>query len=154
MSLVSRTFSRLPSSNQRYSYVAQLEHRIEQIEDFIRPLREGRTEIPSVKPYAIHDQADPPRQHEPAEATERRYTSKVPPQAVNPNDSEIGEIDNSENSIDGMAAISFADEEDSGFFGGYSHPGSRSMSLKLSTHRQVLRLILHSCVTFPGLSLK
>lgn len=100
-----------------------MEHRIEQIEDFIRPFREGRAEIPSVKPYAIHDQANPAQQHEPAEAMERRDTSKVPPQAVNPNDSEIGEIDNSENSIDGMAAINFADEEDSGFFGWFSHPG-------------------------------
>ncbi|KAL1963182.1 hypothetical protein VTN77DRAFT_8615 [Rasamsonia byssochlamydoides] len=95
-------------------YVAQLEHRIEQIEEFIRPLREARAEASLTKPYALHDET---RQHEASAGVDRTSTSQVPPHAVNGNGPEIGEVDNSENSIDGMAAINFTDEEDCGFFG-------------------------------------
>ncbi|KKA20471.1 hypothetical protein T310_5522 [Rasamsonia emersonii CBS 393.64] len=97
-------------------YVAQLEHRIEQIEEFIRPLREARAEASLAKPYALHDETNLPRQHEASAGVDRTSTSQVPPHAVNANGPEIGEVDNSENSIDGMAAINFTDEEDCGFF--------------------------------------
>jgi hypothetical protein len=99
------------------SYVAQLEHRIEQIEEFIRPLRDARAETPLAKPYALHDGTTLARQHEASTGVGRTSTAQVPSHAVPASGPEIGEIDNSENSIDGMAAINFTDEEDCGFFG-------------------------------------
>ena len=36
---------------------------------------------------------------------------------LHPNQGELGEVDACENSIDGMGAINFTDEEDCGFFG-------------------------------------
>lgn len=48
---------------------------------------------------------------------EGNAVAQVTSQSVNPNAGEMGEVDASENSIDGMGAIKFTDEEDCGFFG-------------------------------------
>lgn len=59
---------------------------------------------------------------------------------------EFGEIDASENSIDGMGAINFADEEDCGFFGrGFPRMCIR---MNLTNPCQARHPILHSCVIF------
>lgn len=63
-----------------------------------------------------------------------------------PGRAEFGEIDASENSIDGMGAINFADEEDCGFFGRASPRICIRMSL--TDAGQARRPILHSCVIF------
>lgn len=57
---------------------------------------------------------------------------------------EFGEIDASENSIDGMGAINFADEEDCGFFGrGFPRICIR---MSLTDPCQARHPTLHSCV--------
>lgn len=75
--------------------------------------------------------------------------SGLPPSshAIHPTErAEFGEIDASENSIDGMGAINFADEEDCGFFG----RGSLEYVYELSLTNlcQARHPTLHSCVIF------
>ncbi|KAL2216905.1 fungal-specific transcription factor domain-containing protein [Thermoascus aurantiacus ATCC 26904] len=94
-------------------YVAQLEHRIEKIEEFLRPWREARDAGQQDKPYALqNDDASFPSGGEPPAARDGNPVEHVPS-----NRAEMGEVDTSENSIDGMGAIKFTDEEDCGFFG-------------------------------------
>ncbi|KAH8689695.1 fungal-specific transcription factor domain-containing protein [Talaromyces proteolyticus] len=119
-------------------YVAQLEHRIEQIEEFIRPLREGRAEIIAVKPYHVQEDTDSYRRHGSTADSEKSSHAKLSSHVVNPNENEMGEVDNSEGSIDGMAAISFQDEPDSGFFGPSSNIAFMrhiSQAITRATHR-------------------
>jgi hypothetical protein len=95
--------------------VAQLEHRIEQIEEFLRPLREGRAEITPVKSFPLPEENDLYRHNGSATAGD---PGKLPSNQGNQhNANEIGEADTSEDPIDGMAAISFQYEQDAGFFG-------------------------------------
>lgn len=76
---------------------------------------------------------------------------------MNANGPEIGEVDNSENSIDGMAAINFTDEEDCGFFGtvpyriGLKH---RRFGRLIESELKGLRRISPSCAIFHVPSLK
>lgn len=70
-----------------------------------------------------------PQDHAPVQTTPASLPPPVPKSdlpvrshAVASHDrAEFGEIDLSENSIDGMGAINFTDEEDCGFFGMHSH---------------------------------
>lgn len=100
---------------RRYSYFARLENRIQEIESSIRRLEKNQTSG---------------NDHGSAGTTEslRRGTSSLDqdrePPAVKPDvpsntqdRTEFGEVDMSENPIDGMGAINFTDEEDCGFFG-------------------------------------
>ncbi|CRG88732.1 Quinic acid utilization activator [Talaromyces islandicus] len=99
-------------------YVAQLEHRIEQIEEFIRPLREGRAEITPVKSFPLPEENDLYRHHTSTAAGDpSSITGNFSSHQGSHNTNEIGEADTSEDSIDGMAAISFQYEQDAGFFG-------------------------------------
>jgi hypothetical protein len=104
-----------------WRYVAQLEHRVSQIEDFIRSLREGRTEITATtvaKP--LHEETVSYRHHgQSTSSTEQQFSPIDLPSssAVKPSESETSELDNSEDVIDGMAAVQFQNEQDSGFFG-------------------------------------
>lgn len=64
-------------------------------------------------------------QGEPGLQVERRnpviandsVSEQTPSQFVISNNGEIGEIDSTEDAIDGMGAIQFTDEEDCGYFG-------------------------------------
>lgn len=55
----------------------------------------------------------------PAERISSEHTSA---RSVNAGAPEIGEIDTSENAVDGMGAMQFTDEEDCGFYGLYHSP--------------------------------
>lgn len=79
------------------SYVTHLERRVKDIEEFLRPMRESR------------------RDAAPAAAETAKEPNPVAA-SLHPNQ-ELGEVDACENPIDGMGAINFTDEEDSGFFG-------------------------------------
>lgn len=103
---------RLPAS-----YVAQLEHRIESIEEFIRPLRQARAANEPDKAYSVQNGASYTPDDTSHCTRESDSVAHVTSQSVNPNAGEMGEVDVSENSIDGMGAIKFTDEEDCGFFG-------------------------------------
>lgn len=93
-----------------------MEHRIEQIEEFIRPLREGRAEITPIKSFPLPEENDL-YQHHHGSATAGDSGKLASHQGNHHNANEIGEADTSEDSIDGMAAISFQYEQDAGFFG-------------------------------------
>jgi len=103
--------------------VAQLEHRVEQIEEFLRPFREGRSELPiPVKSFSLSLENDIGRTNgSSVAASERSAADKLPSHDVNHTNhsaaNEMGEEDTSEDSIDGMAAINFQHEQDAGFFG-------------------------------------
>ncbi|KAJ9377612.1 transcriptional regulator family: Fungal Specific TF [Paecilomyces variotii] len=98
-------------------YVAQLEHRIESIEEFIRPLRQARAANEPDKAYSVQNGASYTPDDTSHCTRESDSVAHVTSQSVNPNAGEMGEVDVSENSIDGMGAIKFTDEEDCGFFG-------------------------------------
>lgn len=128
-------------------YVAQLEHRIEQIEEFLRPLREGRVEITPLKSSPISkENNDLYRHHDSNTDTEKLQSHN---RNQNNPTNEMGEADTSEDSIDGMAAISFQHERDAGFFGIlllflFSLGGKRREADCLQDRRRILR----SCGTF------
>ncbi|KAJ5127534.1 transcriptional regulatory protein GAL4 [Penicillium atrosanguineum] len=102
-------------------YLARLEHRIQDIEASLRRLENNQTS------------GSNPGSSEPIQASARNdahilnngVTLLTPPKSDAPTRSnyvthdraEFGEIDISENPIDGMGAINFTDEEDCGFFG-------------------------------------
>jgi hypothetical protein len=98
--------------------VAQLEYRVEQIEEFIRPLRESglaplsNKTLPSQSNF--HGSTQPG--HQRSETRGQEPPSQLC-NAVATSNSGMSELDTSENAIDGMGAINFTDEEDSGFFG-------------------------------------
>ena len=50
-------------------------------------------------------------------ASASKEANPVVSDPLHPNQGELGEVDACENSIDGMGAINFTDEEDCGFFG-------------------------------------
>lgn len=81
------------------SYVTHLERRVKDIEEFLRPMRESRRDAPPA-----------------AAAAETAKEPNPVVASLHPNQ-ELGEVDACENPIDGMGAINFTDEEDSGFFG-------------------------------------
>jgi hypothetical protein len=100
---------------RRYSYFARLENRIQEIEFSIRRLEKNQT--------SGNDNGS----EGPTESLRPRTSTRdqdIEPPAVKPNvppntqdRTEFGEVDMSENPIDGMGAINFTDEEDCGFFG-------------------------------------
>lgn len=94
-----------------------MEHRIESIEEFIRPLRQARAAGEPDKAYPVHNGAAYTPDDENHSTRDGESVAHVTSQSVNPNAGEMGEVDASENSIDGMGAIKFTDEEDCGFFG-------------------------------------
>ena len=76
-----------------------MEHRVKEIEEFLHPLRESRSNAPVI-------------------STSASALKKTNPVVSGPlNQGELGEVDACENPIDGMGAINFTDEEDCGFFG-------------------------------------
>lgn len=81
----------------RPSYATHLERRVKDIEEFLRPMRESRRDAPAAVETETAKEPDPVASLHPSQ--------------------ELGEVDACENPIDGMGAINFTDEEDSGFFG-------------------------------------
>lgn len=72
------------------------------------------------------DSQEPRREpNTPEDSVEYPPTDSVPPGPRNQSISELGEVDVSESSINGIGAMKFTDEEDCGFFGakiGYLYP--------------------------------
>lgn len=99
--------------------MAQLEHRVSQIEDFIHSLREGRMEIPTttIKSH-FHEAGSYGRQGQSTSNTGHQTSPlRLVSSAVNSAGDATRELDNSGDVIDGMAAVQFQDEHDPGFFG-------------------------------------
>ncbi|KAJ5663727.1 transcriptional regulatory protein GAL4 [Penicillium longicatenatum] len=99
-------------------YLARLEHRILAIEASIRRLEHNQGNVTPSTPAEGPLVADLAVGHG-VESTSAK--SDLPGRSSHamspPGRAEFEEIDASENSIDGMGAINFADEEDCGFFG-------------------------------------
>lgn len=103
-----------------HSYLARLEHRIQDIEASLRRLEQNQSNGPSSPVHSSHSEVDAP-----SIPPDHRITLPTPPtsdlpgrsNAISQGRAEFGEIDVSENAIDGMGAINFTDEEDCGFFG-------------------------------------
>lgn len=103
----------------RHSYLARLENRIQDIEVSLHRLQENQTndssalcttDPDSISSHPVENEPDVPL----SKASIPLPSSSA---ALAQDRAEFGEIDTSENSIDGMGAINFADEEDCGFFG-------------------------------------
>jgi hypothetical protein len=103
--------------------LARLEHRIQEIEASLRRLERNQSNGSSSGPTepvqpSVSKEGD-------IHAPDGSVTIPTPPKSDVPTRSnhvthdraEFGEIDVSENPIDGMGAINFTDEEDCGFFG-------------------------------------
>jgi len=96
--------------------MSQLEERLQDMERKIQELQQGSNRA-TLGP-AIHDHQSflPPPTGLIEEGGE---ISTEHPRYVYENTAEIGELDTAEDSIDGMGAMKFADEEDCGYFGTY-----------------------------------
>ncbi|KAK5553975.1 hypothetical protein LTR46_008082 [Exophiala xenobiotica] len=102
-----------------YSYLSRLEQRLEDIETNLAQLRQFQhasqhniaNSATTTTPYQAPMQA-------PA-ATDDVVPPQASPQLVSTysTNTELGEVDTSEDAIDGMGAIKFTDEQDSGYFG-------------------------------------
>jgi hypothetical protein len=109
-----------------YSYLSRLEQRLEDIETNLAQLRQFQhasqhniaNSATTTTPYQAPMQA-------PA-ATDDVVPPQASPQLVSTysTNTELGEVDTSEDAIDGMGAIKFTDEQDSGYFGKSSIRGS------------------------------
>lgn len=92
------------------SYLSQLEQRLGEIESTVKGLQQSQSKIQTgtvgAPQLANGSQSSIPE-------------SSIPPEPPGryPASAEMGEIDASEDAIDGMGAIKFTDEEDCGYFG-------------------------------------
>lgn len=115
------------------SYLARLEHRIQDIEASLRKLEHNQGNGPPEPVSSSHSENCIPSIPSGQGVTLPTPLKPGLPVHSNPvaqERAEYGEIDVSENPIDGMAAINFTDEEDCGFFGMNSrrstHPCARA----------------------------
>jgi hypothetical protein len=96
------------------SYISQLEQRLQDIESSLQQLHsaqnDGRVALSS---RGDHDTPVTGS----VSAIEERQSVLLSSAAGTHDATELGEIDISENSIDGMGAMKFTNEEDCGFFG-------------------------------------
>ncbi|UKZ79319.1 hypothetical protein TrVFT333_007069 [Trichoderma virens FT-333] len=102
------------------SYISQLEQRLQDIEGSIEQLQRVQnvgqaTGILSNRSAAAGDNDTPAS--ESLSTGEEHRSVLLPPPLGGHDAAELGEIDISENSIDGMGAMKFTNEEDCGFFG-------------------------------------
>ncbi|CDM33122.1 Zn(2)-C6 fungal-type DNA-binding domain [Penicillium roqueforti FM164] len=98
------------------SYILQLETRLEVIEKSLQQLQ--KTQTPSIQPprdchIPMSDTCVTDNLH----PTQRLQSDADTLEPSGQTSAEFGDIDNSQNSIDGMGAIKFTDEKDCGFFG-------------------------------------
>ncbi|KAK6444212.1 hypothetical protein FP744_10000460 [Trichoderma asperellum] len=96
------------------SYIAQLEQRLQDIESSLQQLHNAQNDgRPILSNRGDHD--TPANE---SLSTVEEHRSVLFPSTLGSHDAaELGEIDISENSIDGMGAMKFTNEEDCGFFG-------------------------------------
>lgn len=95
------------------SYLARLEHRLRDVEASLRKLEQNESNIPSAPLQLSQSEGDSTNPPDLGPALPSPPKSNPASQSR----AEFGEIDISENPIDGMGAINFTDEEDCGFFG-------------------------------------
>ncbi|KIW29792.1 uncharacterized protein PV07_05580 [Cladophialophora immunda] len=108
------------------NYLSRLEQRLEDIESTMKAMQQtqsaSQTDTAHVHQFANSSLPSAPDSALPPE-----------PSAQYSADAEMGEIDTSEDAIDGMGAIKFTDEEDSGYFGPSSNVAFvRHISLALA----------------------
>ncbi|RFU31829.1 hypothetical protein B7463_g4515, partial [Scytalidium lignicola] len=97
-------------------YISQLEHRLKAIEERLKRLEVPQNEARPDTSHSIHfDTGSYPDNEAPA-AEESSVASSIPFHSATGN-TEIGEIDTTEDAIDGMGTIKFTGEEDCGYFG-------------------------------------
>ncbi|CAG9981191.1 unnamed protein product [Clonostachys byssicola] len=102
------------------SYLERLENRLKDIESTLQEVQRGQK---SVSGDASSSTADDRvrdgqvRGQDEEEEDEETMNQAASDHLIYPNNGGIGEIDNAEDSIDGMGAIKFTDEEDWGYFG-------------------------------------
>lgn len=95
--------------------MVQLEDRLQHMEADIKQLQQA-THVPIFPPEV---QRQLPSPSVPVPATDNGSDmSMEPSRHVDQNTAEVEEVDIAEDSIDGMGAMQFADEEDCGYFGG------------------------------------
>lgn len=96
------------------SYIAQLEQRLQDIESSLQQLHNAQNDgRPILSNRGDHD--TPANE---SLSTVEEHRSVLFPSTLGSHDAaELGKIDISENSIDGMGAMKFTNEEDCGFFG-------------------------------------
>lgn len=97
-----------------------MEHRVSQIEDFISSLRQGHAETTATTIFTpFHEEADIFGRHgQSAISTEHQPSStRLVSSVVISSGNETPGLDNSEDAVDGMAAVQFQNEQDPGFFG-------------------------------------
>lgn len=110
------------NANVPCSYLARLEHRIQDIEASLRRLENNQSNGSS---SGSSEPIQPSYARNHVHISNNPATLLTPPKSdvltrsnhITPDRAEFDEIDVSENPIDGMGAINFTDEEDCGFFG-------------------------------------
>ncbi|KXL44450.1 hypothetical protein M433DRAFT_278084 [Acidomyces richmondensis BFW] len=96
------------------SFISQLEQRLQDMESKIKELQQGSIKATLGSAMQEHQSFLPPPR---CLIEEDGGISAEHPHYVYENTAEIGELDTAEDSIDGMGAMKFADEEDCGYFG-------------------------------------
>jgi hypothetical protein len=99
------------------SYISRLEKRLEDIEGTLKQLQQDhRSATPTKTTALIQNESGTDVENN---TSPSRDSSSSPGQAhiAFSDKAEIREIDTAEDSIDGMGAIQFTDEEDCGYFG-------------------------------------
>lgn len=101
-----------------YSYISRLEQRLQDIESSIQQMQGGQNvgHTTSSNPSALGRDNDTPAS-ELLSGGEEHQSVLLPSTVGGHEAAEVGEVDISENSIDGMGAMKFTNEEDCGFFG-------------------------------------
>ncbi|UKZ96562.1 uncharacterized protein TrAFT101_011345 [Trichoderma asperellum] len=96
------------------SYIAQLEQRLQDIESSLQQLHSAQNDGRAI----LSNRGDHDTPANESLSTVEEHRSVLFPSTLGSHDAaELGEIDISENSIDGMGAMKFTNEEDCGFFG-------------------------------------
>ncbi|KAK9233844.1 fungal-specific transcription factor domain-containing protein [Lipomyces kononenkoae] len=118
-------------------YIIQLEKRLEDVEKTVQQLQKAHRLDPSIavdlqSPTEVVAQE---QQRDYNASGQRSYSI-----------SELGEVDHSENSIDGMGAMRFTDEEECGFFG----PSSNIAFMRYIS--RAMAMANSDCESFPAIS--
>lgn len=142
--------------DHRNSYISQLEQRLLDIESSLQQLHSGQNDGRIT--LSSREDHDTPANE--SLSTVEEHRSVFLPSTLGSHDAtELGEIDISENSIDGMGALKFTNEEDCGFFGmphnaNSSEEEGREENISAANSCKVLRQILRLCATYLELYCK
>ncbi|KAK9251138.1 fungal-specific transcription factor domain-containing protein [Lipomyces tetrasporus] len=116
-------------------YIVQLEKRVREVERTVQQLQQAHPQGPVITAdLQLPTEVVAPEQQRDNTCRPRSYSVSV-----------LGEVDNSENSIDGMGAMRFTDEEECGFFGSSSNIAfmgyiSRAMAMANSDRESFLEI--------------